>query len=247
MTKKTAIIHIWDTFLLKKNMLEIYFLQKSSLVGIKITDISLNQKRLQGYRQSFSPPCLILYDVTVDWISTTEDDRLCLVYIFQHEFLTYANTLTSSFSLFTPSLLQTHTWIQSGSASQTTHTRTGTSRDDYHYSASSKYSNSIRGDTKGLIRADELPSQVPFFLLLLIAAISGCVGARCCLITLSLSLSNEPIFHVDACRGDVPPVGVIACGVRTHSGWMLNVVHFTVECHEILVHVFTIQFSVSTF
>ncbi len=110
------------------------------------------------------------------------------------------------------------------------HSRTGTNRDDYHYSASSKYSNSIRGDTKGLIRADELPSRVPFFLLLLIAAISGCVGE---MRTDNSPLSNEPIFHVYPQRGDVPGRchSKTACGVHTHRGWMLNVVHFIVECH----------------
>lgn len=110
------------------------------------------------------------------------------------------------------------------------HSRTGTNRDDYHYSASSKYSNSIRGDTKGLIRADELPSRVPFFLLLLIAAISGCVGE---MRTDNSPLSNEPIFHVYPQRGDVPGRchSKTACGVHTHRGWMLNAVHFIVECH----------------
>lgn len=48
--------------------------------------------------------------------------------------------------------------------------------DAYRHSAAFKYSNSIRGDTKGLIRADEPHSPVLFLLLLLIAAISGCVG-----------------------------------------------------------------------
>lgn len=67
-----------------------------------------------------------------------------------------------------PSLLQTHIHKHT----QKPHT----CADNCHYRASSKYSNSIRGDVKGLIRADELHSWVPFFLLLLIAAISDHVG-----------------------------------------------------------------------
>lgn len=91
-------------------------------------------------------------------------------------------------------------------------------RDAYHYSASSKYSNSIRGDTKGLIRADELHSRVPFFLLLLIAAISGCVGEMA--LDNSPSLLNEPIFHIYARGGDVasPCHGKKLCGVHAHRG-----------------------------
>lgn len=129
------------------------------------------------------------------------------------------NTPTSSLSLSLHSFALTDTWTQNGRASQTAHTRAGTSQDDCHYSASSKYSNSIRGDTKGLIRADEPASQVPFFLLLLIAAISGCVGK---MPPDNSPFTNEPILCVCAWRGDVPSVGVKA---RTPCG-----THMEAEC-----------------
>lgn len=126
-----------------------------------------------------------------------EDDGPGRVYIFPLELLTYTNAPASSLSL--PRSLRARMnikWLQIFRQ----HARTGTSRDDCHYSASSKYSNSIRGDTKGLIRADELPSRVPFFLLLLIAAISGRVGA---MVPDNYLLFNEPVFHVYAHRDDV--------------------------------------------
>lgn len=120
------------------------------------------------------------------------------------------------------------------------HTRRRTSRDGRHYSASNKYSNSIRGDTKGLIRADELPSQVPFFLLLLIAAISGRVGemppSRCL---------NEPISPCLSSERWRPPVGVVAN--RHVVGFVLNVVHFVAQSHTPGVDGSTSPFSVSTF
>ncbi|KAL7376887.1 hypothetical protein ABVT39_017861 [Epinephelus coioides] len=115
-------------------------------------------------------------------------------------------------------------------------TQTGTSRDDYHYSASSKYSNSIRGDTKGLIRADELPSRVPFFLLLLIAAISGCVGEM----PLDNSpLSNEPIFHVYAGRDT-------ASNIWTLVADMIEYAQVQIQCCAALLS-FVSQFELSAF
>lgn len=96
---------------------------------------------------------------TLDWISWQRAP--VHVPVSQLGILTSAITCTSSLTL-----INTHSQYMEQ------HTRLTAC----HYRASSKYSNSIRGDTKGFIRADELHSWVPFFLLPLIAAISGHVG-----------------------------------------------------------------------
>lgn len=97
---------------------------------------------------------------TLDWISWQRAP--VHVPISQLGILTSANTRTSS-------LTYKHTFTA-------THWNSTIAPAARHYRASSKYPNSIRGDTKGLISADELHSWVPFFLLPLIAAISGHVG-----------------------------------------------------------------------
>lgn len=97
---------------------------------------------------------------TLEWISWQRAP--VYVSVSQLGILTSANTCTSSFTLI--------------NTQSQTHMEQHTCLTACHYRASSKYSNSIRGDTKGLIRADELHSWVPFFLLPLIAAISGHVG-----------------------------------------------------------------------
>lgn len=136
-------------------------------------------------------------------------------------------TLTTSIYLFTPLLLQTHpktniTWQRSSWRR--------TQRDAYHYSASFKYSNSIRGDTKGLIRADELHSWVLFFLLLLIAAISGCVGET---VPDNSPLKQAHLPHLCSgrwCSSEVSQQNAI--GKYAHGYWMLNVVHHMTDCHR---------------
>lgn len=71
--------------------------------------------------------------------------------------------------------------------------RQHTSWDTYHYSASSKYSNSIRGDTKALSKLTSCPLESPssFFCWL---QLSVAVWARCRLITLFSQMSLSSTF-----------------------------------------------------
>lgn len=76
-----------------------------------------------------------------------------------------------------------------------------------------KYSNSIRGDTDGPIRADEPRSPVLFLILLLIAAISGCVGV--------MVPDNSPLKRAHlpclCCRVMFPP----RVSLRVHNGLLM--------------------------
>lgn len=148
-----------------------------------------------------------------------EDDRPRRVYSFPNEFLTYANTLTSSPSLFTPLALANTQHEYKTAEILRQHTQTGTIAEmaviTVHLLSIPTQSEVIQ---KGLIRADELPSRVPFFLLLLIAAISVCVGARCRLITLLSQMSpSSPCY---AGRGDVPG----RCQRKTPSRYIENII-----------------------
>lgn len=103
--------------------------------------------------------------VALDWTSWQRayiHVSICLLGI-----LTYANTRTSA-------LTPTNTHSQAHT--ETAHLRRCLSLQS-NFQVTPIF-NSIRGDVKGLIRADELHSWVLFFLLLLIAAISGHVGER---------------------------------------------------------------------
>lgn len=143
------------------------------------------------------------------------------VYIFQPKFLTYTNTFT--FSLQSLTLINTHIKWQRCSDSTlakmpiiTVHLLRLPTQSDVTWKASSKL-------TSCTLKS---PSSFLCWLLLSVA-----VWDIWCLIT--IPLSNQPISHICAWGGVVPSRGhsKMLCAVQAYIGWMLNVVHFKLECH----------------